>query len=68
MTHALSAINNDAPVTVPIPRTPEMDWPGEGAVAQVPAALMLAAYGRCSCDTCVDGFVHMMRRSQLKAV
>lgn len=68
MPHDLSAISNDAPVTVPVPRSPDVDWPGGGPVAQVPAALMLAAYGRCSCDTCVEGFVHMMRRQQLRAV
>jgi hypothetical protein len=68
MAHHLSAIKNDAPVTIPVPRTPDLDWPGDGDVAHVPAALMLAAYGRCSCDNCIDGFVHMMRRTRLKAV
>jgi hypothetical protein len=68
MTHAVGVITNDAPATVPIPRTPEVDWPGDGEVAFVPAALMLAARGRCSCPTCVDGFVHMLRRSRLRAV
>lgn len=68
MAHTLTAIKNDAPVTVPVPRTPGMSWPGQGDVAFVPAALMLAARGRCSCEDCVDGFVHMMRRMRLKAV
>ncbi|MFN2537515.1 MAG: hypothetical protein ABR549_05110 [Mycobacteriales bacterium] len=68
MPHALTAIKNDAPVTVPVPRSSGIDWPGEGDVAFVPAALMLAARGRCSCDDCVDAFVHMMRRTRLKAV
>ena len=68
MAHTLTAVSNDAPVTVPVPRTPGMDWPGDGDVAHIPAALMLAAYGRCSCDGCVDGFVHMMRRTRLQAV
>ena len=68
MAHTLTAIKNDAPVTVPVPRTPGLDWPGEGDVAFVPAALMLAARGRCSCAECVDGFVHMMRRTRLRAV
>ena len=68
MAHTLTAIKNDAPVTVPLPRTPGMTWPGDGPVAMIPAALMLAARGRCSCDSCVDGFVHMMRRAQLQAV
>jgi hypothetical protein len=66
--HTLTAIKNDAPVTIPVPRTPGIDWPGDGDVAYVPAALLLAARGRCSCDECVDGFVHMMRRTRLQAV
>ncbi|MCU1599725.1 MAG: hypothetical protein JWO22_434 [Frankiales bacterium] len=68
MAHTLTAIKNDAPVTIPVPRTPDLDWPGDGTVAHVPAALMLAVRGRCSCDSCVDGFVHMMRRARLKTV
>lgn len=68
MAHTLTAIKNDAPVTVPVPRAPGLDWPGDGEVAWVPAALMLAVRGRCSCENCVDGFVHMMRRTQLQAV
>jgi hypothetical protein len=66
--HDMSEIRNDAPVTVPVPRAPGVDWPGDGEVAFVPAALMLAARGRCSCPSCVDGFVHMLRRSRLQAV
>lgn len=66
--HALGEISNDAPVTIPMQRTPELDWPGDGEVAFVPAALMLAARGRCSCATCVDGFVHMLRRTRLRVV
>jgi hypothetical protein len=68
MAHTLTASKNDAPVTIPVPRTPGLDWPGEGDVAFVPAALVLAARGRCSCDNCVDGFVHMMRRTRLRVV
>jgi hypothetical protein len=68
MTHAVGVIENDAPRTIPIPRTPEMDWPGSGDVAFVPAALMLAVRGRCSCPPCTDGFVHMLRRSRLRAI
>lgn len=68
MTHAAGVIENAAPVTVPIPRGPGIDWPGNAAVAFVPAALMLAARGRCSCPTCVEGFVHMLRRTRLRAV
>ena len=56
------------PRTVPVPRFPGMDWPGDDEVAQVPVALILAARGRCSCDPCCEGFVAMMRRLRLKAV
>lgn len=66
--HRLDVIANDAPVLVPLPRTPGMNWPGDSETAFVPAALLLAARGRCSCPTCLDGFVHMLRRSQLRAV
>ena len=64
----LSTITNDAPVTVPLPRVPGMDWPGDEGVAFVPAVLLLAARGRCSCPDCVDGFVGLLRRTQLQAV
>jgi hypothetical protein len=66
--HTLTAITNDAPVTIPVPRSPGINWPGDGEVAHIPVALMLAARGRCSCGNCVDGFVHMMRRMRLQAV
>ena len=68
MAHTLTAIKNDAPTTIPVPRAPGIDWPGDGDVAFVPAALILASRGRCSCDSCVDGFVHMVRRARLQAV
>lgn len=68
MTHRIGAIANDAPALVPVPRVPAMDWPGDGPVAFVPAALMLAARGRCSCPDCVEAFVHLVRRSRLQAV
>ncbi|MCW2500063.1 MAG: hypothetical protein JWN87_1739 [Frankiales bacterium] len=67
MAHCLDVIENDAPVTVPVRRTTAVDWPGDGEVAFIPAALMLAARGRCSCATCVDGFVALLRRSQVRA-
>jgi hypothetical protein len=60
--------DDQVPVTVPVPRFPGMDWPGEDEVAQVPVALILAARGRCSCESCCEGFVHMMRRVRLRAV
>jgi hypothetical protein len=67
-THAVDVITNDAPVTIPLPRTPDMDWPGDGDVVQVPAALILASRGRCSCPPCTDGFVRMLARTRLRAV
>lgn len=68
MAHALGVIDDAAPVTVPIPRVEGMDWPGEGEVAFVPAALMLAAYGRCTCTECTEGFVRLLARRRLRAV
>ena len=67
-THAAGVIENDTPVTVPIPRVPGVDWPGGGEVAFVPAALLLAARGRCSCPPCTEGFVHLLRRTRLRTV
>jgi hypothetical protein len=61
-------LSNEAPITIPLPRTAAGDWPGEGEVAFVPASLILAAHGRCSCPNCIDGFVHMMRRTRLRTV
>jgi hypothetical protein len=55
-------------MTVPVPRFRGMDWPGEDDVAHVPVALILAGRGRCSCQSCCEGFVHMVRRARLKAV
>ena len=66
--HRFSTHGDDMPVTVPVRRVPGIDWPGDDEYAQVPVALLLAARGRCSCDACCDGFVHMLRRSRLKAV
>ncbi len=67
MIHTLDIIENAAPVTIPIPRTPEMDWPGSGDTAFVPAALILAARGRCSCRTCLADFVRMHARTHVHA-
>ena len=66
MVHSLAEIANDAPVTVPVPRSEAAGWPGEGEVALVPVALLLAARGQCSCASCVDGFVHLFRRGRLR--
>jgi hypothetical protein len=53
VSHFVGVIANDAPVTIPIQRSPGVNWPGEG---------------RCSCDECVDGFVRLVGRSRLRAV
>jgi hypothetical protein len=66
--HTFSTAEDDELMTVPVPRFPGMDWPGDDQVAQIPAALILAARGRCSCQSCCEGFVHMMRRVRMKAV
>ena len=66
--HAVNVIENDAPVTVPFPRSEGIDWPGTGELAFVPVALILAARGRCSCSTCTDGFVRLLARTRLQAV
>ena len=66
--HTFSTHDDDVPKTVPVPRFPGMEWPGDDEVAQVPVALILASRGRCSCDSCCEGFVQMMRRVRLKAV
>jgi hypothetical protein len=68
VSHVVGVIANDAPVTVPIQRSPGLDWPGDGEMAFVPAALMLAARGRCSCDSCLDGFVRLLAKGRLHAL
>lgn len=66
--HAPSFDDDATPMTVPVERLPGMDWPGDDDVIQVPVALLLAARGRCSCDDCCENFVHMLRRTRLRAV
>jgi hypothetical protein len=66
--HRFTTADDDVPMTLPVARFPGMNWPGDDEVAQVPVALILAARGRCSCEACCEGFVHMMRRVRLKAV
>ena len=66
--HRFTTHGDDVPMTVPVPRYPGMDWPGEDDVAHVPVSLLLAARGRCSCEACCEGFIHMVRRARLKAV
>ena len=66
--HAPSYRDDALPMTVPVERFPGMQWPGDDEVVHVPVALLLAARGRCSCDDCCENFVHMLRRTRLKAV
>lgn len=69
MPHAVAHdLGNAAPVTVPVPRTPDMDWPGDEPFAMIPAALLLSARGRCACDECIDGFVRLLARKRLQLV
>ena len=66
--HAIDVSTDDAPVTIPLQRTPDMDWPGCEPVVHVPVTLLLAARGRCCCPTCINGFVRLVARSQLRVV
>ena len=67
--HRFSTHDDELPLTVPIPRHPGMEWPGDDPdVAHVPVALILAARGQCSCSACCEGFARLIRRSQLRAV
>lgn len=66
--HAPAYDDDAPPMTVPVTRFPGMQWPGDDEVVQVPVALLLAARGKCSCQECCEGFVHMLRRARLKPV
>lgn len=66
--HRFAEHHDRVPMTVPVPRFEGMDWPGDEEVAQVPVALLLAARGECSCDSCCEGFVRLVRKSRLRAV
>jgi hypothetical protein len=66
--HRFTTHGDDVPMTIPVPRFPGMQWPGNDDVAQVPVALILAGRGRCSCQSCCEGFVHMLRRVRLRPV
>ena len=61
-------LGDGVPVTMPLPRTSHMRWGGDEDIVQVPAGLLLAVRGRCSCEDCVDGFVNLLRRQRLHAV
>ena len=65
--------DDDAPhVTVPVPRSADLTgtapWRTQGEVAFVPAVLLLAASGRCSCDDCCAVFVREQRRKHVSSV
>jgi hypothetical protein len=66
--HRFAAYHDQVPMTVPVPRFEGMDWPGDTEVAQVPVALLLAARGECSCESCCEAFVRLVRKARLRAV
>lgn len=66
--HLAPVLHDQVPMTVPIPRYKGMDWPGDEEWAQVPVTLLLAARGRCSCDSCSAAFVELYRRTRVRAV
>ncbi|MCW2607151.1 MAG: hypothetical protein JWO60_1844 [Frankiales bacterium] len=59
-------------VVVPVPRASDAataaPWHTQGDVAYVPAVLLLAASGRCSCEDCCAVLADRMRTGQLSAV
>ena len=59
-------------VTVPVPRSSDAataaPWHTQGEVAWVPAVLLLAAAGRCSCDDCCAALARTQRRRHVTAV
>ncbi len=56
------------PLTVPVPDAGTTPWPSDGGTTWVPAALLLAAAGRCSCDTCCAELARNKARRRLAAV
>lgn len=56
------------PLTVPVPRAGDTPWPRDGDITWVPAALLLAAAGRCSCDDCCADLARSRARRQLASV
>lgn len=63
---------DDRYLTVPVPRGSGagrgLPWDGDAEVAWVPAVLLLAASGKCSCDDCCAALVRQQRRGSLSAV
>jgi hypothetical protein len=66
--HRLDERPEGSPVVVPVPRSEAGWWPGDGDVAWVPAELLLAASGRCSCVPCVELYVAERARAALRVV
>ncbi len=66
------AEDDQAHPTVPVPRTSDAataaPWRTDGDVAWVPAVLLLAAAGRCSCEDCCAVLVRQQRRRHVGAV
>ena len=62
------AVEDGLPITVPVARAGRTPWPHDGEVTWVPAALLLAAAGKCSCDDCCSSLARSRARSRLSAV
>jgi hypothetical protein len=61
-------VHDGLPMTVPVPRAGDTPWPTVGDTTWVPAALLLAAAGRCSCDDCCAELARSKARRRLAAV
>lgn len=61
-------VRDGLPMTVPVPRAGTTPWPTVGDTTWVPAALLLAAAGRCSCDECCIELARSKARRRLAAV
>ena len=64
--------DDDVHLTVPVPRSSAAatgaPWRTDGEVAFVPAVLLLAAAGRCSCDDCCAALARRQGRLRLSSV
>lgn len=56
------------PLTVPVPDAGDTPWPSEAGTTWVPAALLLAAAGKCSCDDCCVELARSRARRQLASL
>lgn len=58
---------DDVPLVVPVPRAGRTPWSTDAeGTAWVPAALLLAAAGRCSCDSCCSELARSKARRALR--